>query len=220
MDWLITTSIWYYGFMNITPLLMGLVNNTLQYQNLIATCWNFMIEKLRGLQNLFFFLTVLGRAFLLKKTRISRPFDASINSTSYLWQDLCFMIMISSHLTKIKTCPVHVCIYTYVHKAYTPVDLCRTSRLLPVSFPSPILTSTYCTPSHCQRKGLLIIDIIRHGLETGRIRLLYNYSLVLDGGIKKKPSESTYYSTVSVCLIVSVSDVSIKLDHFRKSKPF
>lgn len=125
------------------------------------------------------------------------------------------MIMISSHLTKIKTCPVRVYMYIYAHKAYTPVDLCRTSRLLPVSFPSPILTLTYCTPSHCQRKGLLIIDIIRHSLETGRIRLLYNYSLVLDGGIKKKPSESTYYRTVSVCLIVL--DVSIKLDHFRKS---
>ena len=121
-----------------------------------------------------------------KNTHISRPFDAPINSISYLWQDLSFMIMISSHLTKIKTCPVRVYMYIYVHKAYTPVDLCRTSRLLPVSFPSPILTLTYCTPSHCQRKGLLIIDIIRHSLETGRIRLLYNNSLVLDGGIKKE----------------------------------
>ena len=54
MDWLIKTSILYYGFMNITPLLIELVNNTLQYQNLIATCGNFMIEKLRGLQKLCF----------------------------------------------------------------------------------------------------------------------------------------------------------------------
>ena len=175
--------------MNITPLLMELVNNTLQYQNLIATCWNFMIEKLRGLQNLFFFLTVLGRAFLLKKNETNTHFKTFwcfyqqyiISLTGSMLHD---HDLITSYKDKNMS---STCIYTYmyVYTAYTPVDLCRTSRLLPVSFLSPILTSTYCTPSHCQRKGLLIIDIIRHGLETGRIRLLYHYSLVL-GGIKKE----------------------------------